>query len=412
MIKLLHLADIHLGMENYGRTDPKTGLNSRLLDFLESFDYACDYALKNNIDLVLFAGDAYKTRDPSPTYQREFSKRIKKIASAGIPVVLLVGNHDIPSTAEKANTLDIFSTLEVENVYVSRKPEILNIEIKRLRNQEIQVATLPWVPKSILATKEDYQKKSIDEIHQQMAKKLISYLKDLSLQIDKSKPSVMLAHTTVAGAEFGSEHKVFIGSDVVLPLDIFAKEPWDYVALGHLHKYQILNENPPVIYSGSIDRVDFGEEKEDKGFVVVELPDKNTKYQILDTKYQFIPVPARKFLTISIKLSEEDQNPTQKVIDEIEQQDIKDAVVRVLIETPESLVENLHDNDVRRGLSEAHFIAAINKDVIQKTRDKEFEYTEELSVLEILEKYWKSKKVSEKRMKKLKEYAEKLITNN
>lgn len=157
-----------------------------------------------------------------------------------------------------------------------------------------------------------------------------------------------------------------------------------------------------MIYSGSIDRVDFGEEKEEKGFVVVEMLGKNTRYQ-------FIPVPARKFLTIKVKLSEEDPEPTQKVIDQIKEREIKEAVVRVIIETPESLVENLHDHDIRSALTSAHFIAAINKEIIRETRDKRIEYSEELSVLEALEKYWKSKKISEKRIRELKECAEKLL---
>jgi len=399
MIKLLHLADIHLGMENYGRTDPKTGLNSRLLDFLESFDYAVDYALKNDIDLVLFAGDAFKSRYPSPTYQREFAKRIKKLASSGIPTVLLVGNHDIPASEGKANTLDIYHTLEVENVYVSRKPELLTLDLKN--KEKIQIATLPWLAKSILASKKDYEKKTISEIHQEMAEKLVKKVKDLIPQIDDHLPCVMLAHTTIAGAEYGSEHKVYVGSDVVLPLNIFTQESFDYVALGHLHKFQILNQNPPVVYSGSIDRVDFSEEKEDKGFIVVEISNKNTKYQ-------FIPVPARKFLTIRVKVNEEDSEPTQKVISQIEKNKIEDRVIRIIIEVPESQVEKLYDHEIRKVLSQAHFIAAINKEVIKKERDKKVLYTEELSVIEALERYWQSKGISQKRMERLKDYAEKL----
>jgi len=75
MIKLVHFADLHLGVENYGRLDPTTGLSSRLTDFLRAFDQVVDYALDeaNDVDLVVFAGDAFKTRDPSPTYQRAFA---------------------------------------------------------------------------------------------------------------------------------------------------------------------------------------------------------------------------------------------------------------------------------------------------------------------------------------------------
>ena len=67
MIKLVHFADLHLGVENYGRTDPTTGLSSRLTDFLRSFDQVVDYALDeaNGVDLVVFAGDAFRTPIPA-----------------------------------------------------------------------------------------------------------------------------------------------------------------------------------------------------------------------------------------------------------------------------------------------------------------------------------------------------------
>ena len=80
MIKILHFADLHLGVENYGRLDPQTGLSTRLADFLRCFDFLVDHAAHHDVDLALFAGDAFKTRDPSPTYQREFARRIRRLA--------------------------------------------------------------------------------------------------------------------------------------------------------------------------------------------------------------------------------------------------------------------------------------------------------------------------------------------
>ncbi|MFN2167011.1 MAG: exonuclease SbcCD subunit D, partial [Anaerolineae bacterium] len=106
-IRLLHLADLHIGMENYGQLDPATGLNGRVMDFLRRLNEAVDYALENEIDLVLFAGDAYKSRDPNSTYRREFARRIKRLADAGIPVVLLVGNHDLPAQERRASRIEI-----------------------------------------------------------------------------------------------------------------------------------------------------------------------------------------------------------------------------------------------------------------------------------------------------------------
>ena len=111
-MKILHFADLHIGVENYGQPDPQTGLSTRLKDFLYTYDALVSFAIENQVDLVLFCGDAYKNRDPSQTHQREFAKRIDELARAGIPVFLLVGNHDLPHTLGKASALEIFPTLQ------------------------------------------------------------------------------------------------------------------------------------------------------------------------------------------------------------------------------------------------------------------------------------------------------------
>ncbi|MDE0206515.1 MAG: exonuclease SbcCD subunit D, partial [Candidatus Tectomicrobia bacterium] len=84
MLQLLHLADIHFGMENYGRLDPASGLNRRLLDFTDSVNTAIDYAFANGVHLAIFAGDIYKHRDPDPSWQRAFAGCVRRLAEAGV----------------------------------------------------------------------------------------------------------------------------------------------------------------------------------------------------------------------------------------------------------------------------------------------------------------------------------------
>ena len=116
-MRILHFSDLHIGVENYGRTDPDTGLSTRLGDFLDSLDQVVDFALTQNVDLVLLAGDAYKGRDPSQTHQREFAKRLARLSEAQIPTFLLVGNHDLPNATSRANAVEIFSTLSLPHTY-------------------------------------------------------------------------------------------------------------------------------------------------------------------------------------------------------------------------------------------------------------------------------------------------------
>src|SRR3972149_2512065 len=110
-MKLLHFSDLHIGVETHGRPDPRTGLSTRLQDFLRAYNEIVEAAIAEDVDLVLFCGDAYKSRDPSQTHQREFARRIRRLVDARIPVFLLIGNHDLPNAVSRATSLEIYDTM-------------------------------------------------------------------------------------------------------------------------------------------------------------------------------------------------------------------------------------------------------------------------------------------------------------
>jgi len=139
-IRVLHFADSHIGIESYGRTDPVTGLSSRVVDFLRRMDDIVTYARDHDVDLIIFAGDAFKTRTPSPTFQREFAHRIRDL-SALAPIVMLIGNHDVPPTALKASSIEIYDTLAVPNVLVASEYTHYVVETKR---GKVAVGTAPY----------------------------------------------------------------------------------------------------------------------------------------------------------------------------------------------------------------------------------------------------------------------------
>jgi len=351
--KVLHLADIHLGMENYGRLDSKTGLNARLLDFLASFDQAVEYALEHRMDLVVFAGDAYKTRDPNPTQQREFAARLKRLSAAGIPTVLVVGNHDVPNSDGKAHSLEIFRTLGVEQVFVSRRPEVLTIPT---RSGPVQVACLPYLTRSSLLAREEFKGLNLEELERKMAELLTMFISKLASDLDPRLPSILAAHISVANAVLGSETSIMVGRDVVLPLSAVALPQFDYVALGHIHRHQVLQAaDPPVVYAGSIDRVDFGEEKEEKGFCVVNL----TKRQ---TGFKFFPVNNRPFLSIEISPRQED--PTDEILSGLSMYDLEQVVVRLKLNLSQAQTAVVRLDEVYKYLQrEAYFVAGVSRQV-------------------------------------------------
>jgi exonuclease SbcD len=151
-LKLLHFADAHIDMANYGRHDPETGLPLRVLDFLKSLDTIVETAIAEKVDLVLFAGDAYKDRSPAPTFQREWGRRIIRLSKAGIRTLLLVGNHDLSPALGRAHAIQEFDTLDIPHVTVLAKPQFLGSDELGL---PAQVIALPWVTRSGLLAATD-----------------------------------------------------------------------------------------------------------------------------------------------------------------------------------------------------------------------------------------------------------------
>ncbi len=406
-LKILHFADLHLGVESYGRLDPATGLSSRLLDFLKALDQVVDYALENKVDLVLFCGDAYKSREPTQTQQREFAKRINRLSTNGIPIFLLIGNHDLPNAIGKATTTEIFDTLVVKNVYVSNRPQIYPIPTS---SGTVQVVSLPWLRRSALLSKEETKNLTFDQMNQRLQQALTQVIAAKAQELDPRLPAILAAHVWVSGATVGSERSMTIGQEHALLLSNVAHPAFDYIALGHIHKHQVLSHNPPVVYAGSLERLDFSEEEDDKGFYLVEIePDSEAGKRRVS--FDFHPVVGRRFVTINVDIEPQDAEPTSTALRAIaEQQDeVRDAIVRLQISLSAEIEGHLRDNDIRNALKEAHYFT-IAKDTRREPRLRLGQWTaEEITPPDALKAYLESKKVSPERAKLLLEYGEKLI---
>lgn len=399
-MKILHLSDIHLGMENYGRLDPATGLSTRLADFCATFDEAIDRAIREPVDAVLFAGDAYKTRDPTPTYQREFARRIRCLADAGIPAVLLAGNHDLPNATSRASATEIFGVLGLPNVHVSRRVETLRLET---RHGPLQIVTLPWLTRSAVLSREEHRNQTLRELNELMVTKLEGFVADQVAKLDPDLPSVLLGHCHLFGAEIGAERWLVVGEDPMIGEGALRHPNLDYVALGHIHRQQLRHGDPPIAYSGSINRVDFSEEKEEKGFYLTEL-------RRGGTTPEFVPVRARAFETIEV--TPQDDDPTEAVIRTIQRRAhrVRDAVVRVIVNLQPEQQGRLDETAVRRALDDAFFVAPIRQVVEQRRRERlPGVLGGPLTPLDALRRYCEATSVPPIRRDLLLEYAERLL---
>lgn len=404
MIKILHLADLHIGVENYGRIDPTSGLHSRLRDYLECLDEAITFGLNEQVDLVLIAGDIYKNRTPNPTHQREFARRISRLRAAGVPVFILTGNHDMSSSIGRAHSVEIFNTLDIEGVTIADRPKLHRIET---RSGPVQVIALPWVTRHNLLTREDMRMASFSEIEVMLRQRIEHFLSHVVEELDSTIPSILTLHATIDGAHVGAERGITLGQDMILPRSIVSFPSIDYVAMGHIHRHQSLGEKPPIVYAGSIERVDFGERNEDKGCVLVELE----RYA---TRWHFHKLAARPFISVDVDVRN-NSDPQERIYMAIVRHDVRQAVVRVEIKATRDQALHLSKDAIRDKLlaGEAFFVASITIDVPRETRsrfaDAEPELMGGLTPRRALELYLKAKDTDPDRMTVLLSAADELM---
>ncbi|MDP6779819.1 MAG: exonuclease SbcCD subunit D [Candidatus Latescibacteria bacterium] len=355
-IKFLHLSDTHIGIENYGRLDPATGLHTRLQDFVRSLRFALELAVEEAVDLVVFCGDAYRSCDPTPTHQREFAALVRTLSDAGIPFVAVTGNHDSPVAFGRASSIDIFGTLRTDGVHIASEPDLITVAT---RSGPVQVGCLPWLQASRLLSKAPYRGMGQEQTLRALQDLGAEMIQSLAARVDPAYPAILAAHVAAAEASFsGSEQTAVIGRDPVFLTSTLADAAFDYVALGHIHKFQDLNPGgrPPVVYSGSVERVDFGEENEAKGVCLVTIHEGTEASR--EVEYRFVPTPARPFKTLEVSVAP-DSSPTEAILEEIRRHDLNQAVVRIVYENLEPQTEDVDLKAIRDALEGAFLIARI-----------------------------------------------------
>jgi len=411
MPRIIHFADAHIDIANYGRRDPASGLPLRILDFLNSLDEIVDTAIKEQVDCVLFAGDAYKDQNPAPTFQREWGQRVMRLSEAGIPTILLVGNHDISPAAGRAHALTEFSTLQVPHVLIIDQPGFFSREeLSKLppegKSLDLQLIALPWISRSAMAVELDLKTRDTETLYQAMEEKISRDIEDWLEGADPTLPTVLAAHASVEGAVYGAERSVSLGKDFILPKSITCDSRLDYTALGHIHKKQELNpgKHPPVVYPGSIERVNFGEAADDKYFLIADVKKGKTKlnWHRLEN--------IRPFVDVSLTLSSND-----KITDQVKKalpapEKLDGAVARLVLEYPKAWDPLIDENAIRELLKDSfefHFLKQPQYE--PRIRLPKGQAIGSLTPEELLGQYWITSQTPEDEIKSLNQLAGEIL---
>ena len=404
MLRVLHFADAHIDMANQGRHDPVSGLPVRILDFLKALDTIVDTAINERVDLVLFAGDAYKDRSPAPTFQREWGRRIMRLSQAGIPTLLLVGNHDLSPAAGRAHALQEYDTLQVPNVRVAGRPCFLTPA--ELWGLPLQIVALPWVTRSNIMAALELSAANPDTVYTELESRLVELVNGWLGEADPSLPVILTAHASVQGAVYGAERAVMLGGDLVLGGALVRDLRLDYVALGHIHKAQDLgkDEAHPIVYPGSIERVDWGEAADDKFFVIAYIE----KGQ--HTRVEWRKLSGRRFIDRSLRVTSPDDILEQAKAVLPSREEMAEAQVRLTLTLPRQWDSLLDETALRTYTDTAFDFHLVRRlEMESRLRLPSDRPISSLTAQDLMGLYWDTVKVDGDESQALQKLAEEII---
>ncbi|MGH2728414.1 MAG: metallophosphoesterase family protein, partial [Actinomycetota bacterium] len=265
-----------------------------------------------------------------------------------VRVFLLAGNHDLPRMVANVTAFSVYPALEIENVTVAERAGVYTVETARA--DILQIAAMPHFWRSALLAQID-KPLSPQEVDRAIDRMVAEKVDQLAGQLNPALPAVLTAHCHVTKARVSTAQDLYGISDFELSLSSIAHRAFPYVALGHIHKPQALADDwrtgTFAAYSGSLDRVDFGEEGEDKGFYVFDLEDGR-----LASEPHFEAVAARRFVTVDATPATD--APTESVLAAVAKKYVADAIVRVRISAPRELYAAVDLAAVRRALEPAY----------------------------------------------------------
>jgi len=372
-MKFFHIADLHIGFPL------KSGEDN--FDYGKVLQFIKEKGEEFGVDLVVIAGDIFHRRDPDPYLQTLFAQFVSSVITDGIEVLIVTGNHDGALFRERSIHFDVYRMLHFPHIYISKRPEVFKIK-------GVNFITLPYPFKQNILSKEEYREKSEEEVLNILNSRLMSIIDKLLLEVGDGR-NVLVGHIPISEGIIGSEQYINFARDPTLSLEELDRKDLDYFALGHLHKRQVHKSKKYghlFVYPGSLDRIDFGEEGDEKGFYVVEIShDGSINLNFIENPY------ARSFYTIYIK--------DDASFDSIDMEKARHSITRIVVQG-EIENEMLLANLVKELTKTAYAFAGIEDRRVPMfvPRDAVYEFRDPIkAVREYIDK------TGDERIKKLKE---------
>ncbi|TSA87808.1 exonuclease SbcCD subunit D [Deinococcus detaillensis] len=263
-MRVLHTADFHAGrtLRGYDRTP----------EIRDALNEIVGLARSEKVDAVLVAGDLFDTVNPPADAEAAIFAFFLALRDAGIPSIVIAGNHD--SASRLAGLSGLLGWVGVQVVaQPSHDPRQMIRTVETKSGEKLVVGALPYLSERRLVKAADVMGAEVGLWRQKYREGMKFFLGQLAAGFEAGAVNMLMLHATLDGAvASGSDRGMqfdLTNAYTVSPLQLPAAA--QYVALGHVHKPQELGASPLACYSGSIIQLDFGEGGEKKQVNLVEV---------------------------------------------------------------------------------------------------------------------------------------------
>jgi DNA repair exonuclease SbcCD nuclease subunit len=332
-MKILHVADSHLGFSAY-RKVTQDGINQREIDAYDAFKQFIDYAVKSKPDLIIHAGDLFDSVRPNNRAITFAIKQIIRLSKEEIPFIVIAGNHEHPKLKETGHIFSVFD--HIDHVYPIYNAKYETISFK-INNKKIMIHAVPQCELKTLF-KEEIKKLKPD---------------------NTANYNILLSHGAVSGIQVFSMNEF---NELIIPTNALSKK-FDYIALGHYHKYTKLANN--AFYSGSTERFTFTDAHDKKGFIELELSDEKLRHNFVELKNRPM-VDTKPIKCLNLKLDE----VMKKIKETVKEIEPKEKTFRLTLEDiPPHIYRGIDFDEIRKISGDAvHF--EIKADVLKDGESK------------------------------------------
>ena len=338
MNEIVVVGDVHEGRAYDFRVDPLTSVSARALDLHANLVRAAKYAMEIGASFFVILGDLFDRTNVAPIF-REYVRHdvIEPLGESNVKIIILAGNHDQPRVFQRGTSIDDFSGYP--HVQIFRKPASIIVNINE---RKVNLIVMPFLyPNTIL----DQAGKIAQEIPEDQRVVLgEEILKELLSKYSHTEADerILLAHYYFEGAELSNTQNPEMDLGELEFKETMLPENLDLAVFGHVHLFQEkIVKGIPLVFLGAVERIDWGERKGKKNFMVL-----NTS----SMTWNFHEFPTRDMIEIRVKITPNTSNPTRAILDEIPE-DLEGKMVRLIVELPVGTRPMIHEGEIAEKLS-------------------------------------------------------------